>query len=161
MADNKWFDTGSHNSSSGGYPSNYHPNSNEHKVVTQNDRGGFPGFAGIRHKGMNAAKQIQGYEGPDRKSDSSPEGRADNASFDRSGYQDLISSMRGLPLTKAPVGSEDGNSYTRQPSNQSGSQSVGAGGSDNPQAAHKPNDKRKRTGTTILREVSDGSSFGS
>lgn len=136
------------------------PNSSEHKFVTQTDRGGLPGFSGIRHKGTNAAKQIQGSEGPSKRgSSSSPEGLAPNASFDHSPYQDLISSMRGLPLTDAPVGSEDGNKYTRGPSNRSHENNVGSGRS-NVAEAHKPYAKVGRQGSTVLRQTSDGSSYG-
>lgn len=114
-------------SDAGNYPANYHPNSNEHQVVTQTDRGGLEGFRGIRRKGTNAAKQIQGYEGPAKRgSASSPESYR-NASFDKSLYQDLGSTDEGqrLMLTGAPVGSEPGNKYTKMPSNRSDSQHVG------------------------------------
>jgi len=109
------------------YPSNYHPNSNEHQDVTQTDRGGLEGFRGIRRKGTNAAKQIQGYEGPAKRGSASSAESYRNASFDKSLYQDLGSTKDGQrPLTGAPVGSEDGNKFTKMPSNRSRENNVGA-----------------------------------
>jgi hypothetical protein len=53
------------------------------------------GFGGIKRTGRNAAQQIQGYQGPSKPgSDSAPEARASNASFDRSVYQNIVKSMR-------------------------------------------------------------------
>jgi len=94
------------------------PTGQTHSVVTATTAGGLPGFSGIKHRGMTAAKQIQGFEGPSKRgSASAPEARATNASFDRSPYQDLISSARGLPLINGTV---------KQPSNRSDSKSVGS-----------------------------------
>lgn len=109
------------------YPSNYHPNSNEHKDVTQTDRGGLEGFRGIRRKGTNAAKQIQGYEGPSPRGSASSAESYRNASIDKSLYQNMGSDRTGQrPLTGAPVGSEDGNKFTKMPSNRSRENNVGA-----------------------------------
>lgn len=118
-------------------------NGRDNRVLTQTTSGGFPGFAGVKHRGGDAAKQIQGKGDESKKStrgaDSSKESTKDlmrdsyatlfarpDQSFDGKEYQDTQKSMKGLPLTGAPIGSQDGNKFTKMPSNKSGSKSVGS-----------------------------------
>ena len=117
----------------------YHPNENEHKVVTQTDRGGFPGFAGVKYRGGDAAKQIQGKSYSSApKSDSAREATKDlmrdsyatlfarpDQSFDGKEQQSTQKSMKGLPRTGAPI--DGSNTMSKPPrQNMSGSKSVGA-----------------------------------
>lgn len=101
-------------------------NQQAHRDVTQNPSQPT-GFAGVKHTTSPTG------------SDSAPEAVNDikrpsyatlfarkDQSFDGKEQQNVQKSMRGLPLTGAPVRSEAGNKYTRMPSNKSGSQSVGA-----------------------------------
>ena len=103
------------------------PTGKTHQDVTQTERGGLVGFRAVkRSNGSNAAKQIQGYEGPAKRGSASSAESYRNASFDKSLYQDLGSTKDGhRPLTGAPIGSSSGNKFTKQPYNKSNSKEVG------------------------------------
>ena len=103
------------------------PTGKEHYDVTQTERGGLVGFRAVkRSTGSNAAKQIQGYEGPSPRGSASSRESYRNASFDKSLYQNLGSDDSGWRnLTGAPIGSDSGNKATKMPTNRSGSKSVG------------------------------------
>ena len=51
------------------------------------------GFEGITRKGMTAAKQISGSDGPSKPGTDSSRESYRNASFDKSPYQSIIQSM--------------------------------------------------------------------
>jgi hypothetical protein len=102
------------------------PTGKTHQDVTQTSSQ-LPGFKNVkRSSGSNAAKQIQGYEGPAERGSASSRESYRNASFDKSLYQDLGSDSSGWRKpTGAPIGSDPGNKFTKQPYNKSNSKEVG------------------------------------
>lgn len=56
------------------------------------------GFEGIKHTGMTAGKQIQGYDGPSKPGSDSAREAYGNASLDKSVYQNIVKSMLGGKL---------------------------------------------------------------
>lgn len=53
------------------------------------------GFEGVKHTGMTAGKQIQGYDGPGKPNTASAREASGNASLDKSVYQKILESMSG------------------------------------------------------------------
>ena len=84
------------------------------------------GFSGVKHKSSPYGSD----SGPEQMNDLKRPSYATrfarpDAAWDGKEQQKLQTSMKGLPLTGAPVRSEAGNKYTKMPSNRSGSQRVG------------------------------------